>query len=451
MEHERTSRSAGSADGAARPVVQSVSTTSVVILVGLVSGIIAARSLGVEGRGELAAVILWPAVLASLAELGLPTAFTYLAASQGETRHDLARSVLPLCLAQSAVLYAVGIPVILAVLAGYPDGVRLTAVGFLLAYAPLYMAVRYLLALNQGAGRIKVFNAVRLLIPAVYALGLVVRLLTGQTTVRSYAAVYAGSFLAALAALLLVSSREIRSGAVRPRIDRDIARRSWSVGHRTYFGSLAPVDTLQLDVLMTTAFLGATEAGLYYVATSVGALVRTWGTTLGALALPRVAAEPSRDRALAVLASFVRITVVLSGGFALVAIVFAGPLLSLVYGEAFASAQTLVRILAVGMLAASLRYVLGDGLRGLGMHSTATRAEMLGWLTGGVALAVFMPLFGVNGVALAVSVSYGATLIAMLAASRRLGAHAVDVLVPRRDDLSTSWPALRTALRRGER
>ena len=108
-----------------------------------------------------------------------------------------------------------------------------------------------------------------------------------------------------------------------------MAEHSWSVGHRTYFGSLAPVDTLQLDVLMTTAFLGATEAGLDDVATSVGALVRTWGITLGALSLPRVAAEASRRQALEHLTSFARLTVLFSGTVALVAFVFAGPLLTL--------------------------------------------------------------------------------------------------------------------------
>lgn len=432
-------------------VVQSVATTAAVILVGVVSGIVAARSLGVDGRGELAAVILWPAVLASLIELGLPTAFTYLTASRGRTPRELASAIVPLLIGQSILLYALGIPLILTVLSAYTPDVRGTAIGFLLLYAPLYLAVRYLLSLNQGSGRMGVFNFTRLLIPVVYAGTLVVMLLLDEVSVRLFAVGYAGSFAVALVTLLAVSSREIRVGAVRPRLDWGTAKLSWSVGHRTYFGSLAPVDTLQLDVLMTTAFLGATEAGLYYVATSVGALIRTWGTTFGILSLPRVAAETSRHQALEHLTSFARLTVLLSGAVTLVAFIFAGPLLTLVYGSAFSSAQTLVRILTIGMLAASIRYVLGDGLRGLGMHTAATRAEMLGWLAGGVALAALLPLWGVIGVAVAVSVSYMATLVVMMVVLHRLGLHAVEILVPRRADLSQAWPMLQAALRRGER
>jgi O-antigen/teichoic acid export membrane protein len=135
-------------------------------------------------------------------------------------------------------------------------------------------------------------------------------------------------------------------------------------------------------VLLTTALLGAQEAGLYFVATSAAALVRTWGTTIGVVALPRVAAATSKGEAVTLMSHFVRMTVIMSGAFAVLLILFARPLLVLVYGEAYGPAQTLVRILAVGMLAASLRYVLGDGLRGLGSHALATRAEVVGWLVG---------------------------------------------------------------------
>lgn len=353
--------------------------------------------------------------------------------------------------AQSGLVWLAGIPVIFAVLGGYPVDVRVTAVGFLLIYAPLYLAVRYLSALNQGEGRMGVFNVARLLIPSVYGATLLALLLLGIVGVRVFAGAYAAAWIPALLALLGMSSSETRRGALRPRVDWGTAKLSWSIGRRTYFGSLAPVDTLQLDVLLTTAFLGAREAGLYFVATSAAAVVRTWGTTLGALSLPRVAAASSRDEALRVMSLFVRLTVLLSGLFAAILFAFAGPLLALVYGQAYVSAQVLVRILAAGMLAASLRYVLGDGLRGLGRHSLATRAEALGWLVGGVALAVLLPLWGVTGVAAAVSVSYITTLVVMLGFSKRLGAHPARMLVPTRSDFSSGRAVLRAASNGRER
>lgn len=431
-------------------MLQSVGTTVLVMVVLLASGIIAARALGVQGRGELAAVILWPAVLTSVFELGLPTAFVYLSASQPHHRRDLARNVLALTVLQSLLVCVVGIPLVLAVLNDYSSYVQTTAVGFLVVYAPLYIGVRYLSALNQGAGRIGVLNVVRMLVPLLYSTFLLVLFAVDAVSVRKFAVAYAAAWLAGAVVLFAISSQETRSGVVRPRVDWGTARRSWSVGARTYFGSLAPVDTLQLDVLLTTALLGAQEAGLYFVATSAAALVRTWGTTLGMLSLPKVAAAVSKVEAVVLMSLFVRITVLISGAFAVVLAVFAKPLLVLVYGEAYASAQLLVRILAIGMLAASVRYVLGDGLRGLGGHSLATRAEVLGWIVGGLALVVLLPAWGATGVALAVSASYATTLLAMLRFARRLGAQPSRLLLPTMADMSQGWTVLNAAVRRHE-
>ena len=264
--------------------------TALGMLIALVGGIIAARALGVAGRGELAAVILWPAVLCSLVELGLPTASTYLSASRPDSRYDLARTVVPMLAVQSLLVWLAGTPLILAVLNSYPRDVQATAIGFLFVYAPLYLSVRYLSALNQGAGRMGVFNVARLLIPSVYGGTLLALLLLGVVGVRVFAAAYAGSWLVALVALLAMSTGETRKGALHPKFDWETARLSWSIGRQAYFGSLAPVDTLQLDVLLTTALLGAQEAGLYFVATSAAAVVRTWGTT------SRGAFAPSRRR-----------------------------------------------------------------------------------------------------------------------------------------------------------
>ncbi len=430
-------------------MIQSIATTVCVILAGLVSGIVAARGLGVAGRGDLAAVVLWPVVITSLAELGLPTAFAYLSASRAHARHDLARSIVPLVGTQTALSYLVGIPTILVVLQSYSVYVRTTAIGFLIAFVPLYLGVRYLSTLNQGAGRMGVFNSIRLLVPVVTSGILLALLLFGVATVRAFAFGYIAAWLVALVVLLAVSDSAIRSGVRKPRVDWPTARLSWSVGYRTYFGSLALVDGLQVDVLLTTALLGALQAGLYYVATSAVLIVRVWGTTLGAIALPRVAAAASKQEATSLLSVSTRVTMVLSGLLAALVFVFARPLLTVVYGQDFASAETLVRILAFGALFGSLRYALGDGLRGLGKHALAAKAELVGLLVGGMSLVVLLPVWEVNGVAVAVSVSYGSTLVVMLAFSNHLGVGPTKILVPTLGDLRSAQRVLRSFRLRG--
>ncbi|MCH7579585.1 MAG: hypothetical protein IIB22_05025, partial [Chloroflexi bacterium] len=48
----------------------------------LVSGPLLARMLGLDGRGYLAALVLWPALIAQLGSMGMPLAVTYFTAQR---------------------------------------------------------------------------------------------------------------------------------------------------------------------------------------------------------------------------------------------------------------------------------------------------------------------------------------------------------------------------------
>src|SRR5262249_49146707 len=55
-------------------------------LLGVISGALAARLLGPSGRGQLAAIQMWPNFLAAMANLGLPEALVYFSArTRGES------------------------------------------------------------------------------------------------------------------------------------------------------------------------------------------------------------------------------------------------------------------------------------------------------------------------------------------------------------------------------
>jgi hypothetical protein len=66
---------------------QVFSTSVLVFVLSVGTGVIMARGLGPTGRGELSAMMLWPALAAGLFTLGLRPALTYtLAAQRGEPR-----------------------------------------------------------------------------------------------------------------------------------------------------------------------------------------------------------------------------------------------------------------------------------------------------------------------------------------------------------------------------
>src|SRR5580704_9495851 len=58
-------------------VAQSLAARIFLVAINALTGIVTARALRPEGRGELAATILWPSLLASVVTLGLPGALIF--------------------------------------------------------------------------------------------------------------------------------------------------------------------------------------------------------------------------------------------------------------------------------------------------------------------------------------------------------------------------------------
>ncbi|HKM55935.1 MAG TPA: hypothetical protein VJY33_21190, partial [Isosphaeraceae bacterium] len=58
-------------------VGQVLAINVVMAIIGLASGLLAAKLLGPQGRGELAAIQSWPMLFAALALLGMPEAVVY--------------------------------------------------------------------------------------------------------------------------------------------------------------------------------------------------------------------------------------------------------------------------------------------------------------------------------------------------------------------------------------
>src|SRR5947209_1207742 len=64
-------------------------------LIGVITGVVTARALGVEGRGDLAVVVFWPTLVATLVELGVGDALTlWVAREPGNVRGNLAGATI---------------------------------------------------------------------------------------------------------------------------------------------------------------------------------------------------------------------------------------------------------------------------------------------------------------------------------------------------------------------
>lgn len=369
----------------------------------MVSGPLLARMLGLDGRGYLAALVLWPALIAELGSLGLPLAVTYHIARERASAKTVCRAALSFAVPQALLMTALHAAVLLLVLRGEPPSVRVAGV-VTLAAVPASLAQQYGLAMLQGQQRFTAFNVFRLLPAVLYAGGVATLFMVGLSNILPVVLVLMGVNIGVGGTTLVTGLRADGSG--------DTASGSVSCtdmlrfGLRGLFGSVSPVESFRLDQVVLALFLAPATLGLYVVGLAFTNLPRFVAQSVGMIAYPSVAARTDTAAARRSMWAFFWATMAMSVSIVVPLLLTAGWLVPLFFGDEFRDAIQVTQILLPGMVFASARRVLSDGLRGRGYSAAGTIAEVAAWLWLAPALAMLAPLWGVNGVALSLSTSY---------------------------------------------
>lgn len=385
--------------------------------IGLGTGVLIARLLGPDGRGQLAAIITWASMLAYLGNLGLPVAFAYASARYPQERHQLFGNGAVMASAQCLLLALFGWIVLPKILAAHGAEVGHLAVLYLWAYVPFNFVGLYANAIQQGSGQYGSFNAVRLTVPLGYAFVLLLLWAVNSFSVVGVVlANLVGTVLAAILALglTLPTLRRVASESGIGWLDVKNLRRDLRYGLSAQIGTLQPFSGLRIDVLALTLMTTTHELGLYVAALAGANLIRAQGYALGQVVLPEVAGNKDVRRQKQIIW---RIAALAAAGAAIAAIVtvlWPQDLLQFVYGSEFVSAATTLEILVLAGAVKAVERVLADGLRGMGRPSVSTKGEIVGLSVGVPALVVCIPLWAGVGAAVAV---LGASLASLFAAA----------------------------------
>jgi len=367
----------------------------------IVGGVLVARILGVQGRGYLALLVLFPAVLGQIGSLGLPLAATYEVSREPGRAAAVARALAPAVLVQALVLVLLHAGILAAVFWNSPHAVHISAIVSLGA-VPAVLAQSYGIALLQGQQRFAAFNVMRTIPVAIYSAVVLGIFVVGEGDLEW---IVVGWIVSSLLAGLLTVAIAIRPLAFGTAGHAAISLRGMlRFGLKGLLGWTSPIETFRLDQAIVGLFLSPAALGLYVVGLAFANLPRFIAQSIGYIAYPRVAARAGRE-AWSELWQFFWLAVA-GAAFVVVVLELAAPrLVSLFFTSEFSGAVPLTRILLVGAFFLSARRVLTDGAQGLGRPELGTIAEFSSWGFLVAALAIFTPLLGARGVALALAAS----------------------------------------------
>jgi O-antigen/teichoic acid export membrane protein/O-antigen ligase len=396
--------------GRTRSLGGSLVATGTVQALLTVSGVLIARTLGPQDRGYLALLVVVSGICILVGGAGLPTAVTYYIAQNRAHAAGIVRALAFPAVVQVVATALVQFVVLFALVADDPQRVKLAALISLLL-VPGILGHSYGLAILQGQERFRAFNLLRVLPTAAYVSFVVAAIVAGTGHLVVLMLSWAGALCVGGAVALTISLRGLRSaGEVVAPPRRELMR----FGAKSLVGSVSPIEALRLDQALVGLLLTPVALGYYVVAQAFTNFPRVVAYSVGTIAYPHVATQKDAAEARRTLWRYFFLGIALSGSIIVVLELAAGALVRLFFGSEFESATPIVRVLLLATLFMAARRVLSDGVNGLGRPGLGTISEVASWVFLVPTIAILLPLYGTVGVALALAISWGASLLLLI-------------------------------------
>jgi O-antigen/teichoic acid export membrane protein len=172
-------------------------------------------------------------------------------------------------------------------------------------------------------------------------------------------------------------------------------------GFKGLLGSASPLETFRLDQAVIGLFISEAALGIYIVATGFTNLIRFLSSSIGSIVYTQTAslANQSERMARRTMFRFLALTMFVCSAIAIGVALTAGWLVPVLFGPDFSGAVPVTRIVMLAAVLLAGRRILSEGARGLGRPVEGTIGEVVSLISLPIALAIFVPKWGVEGAA----------------------------------------------------
>ncbi|MCG7852796.1 MAG: oligosaccharide flippase family protein [Methanosarcinaceae archaeon] len=389
-----------------------LTTYIITALLGTLTGFLAARILGPEGRGELAAMQSWALVFGAIAGLGMSEAVVYFGSRNPTlTTSYLATAIIPVAI--SVCLSAgMGWWLMPLLLHAQTQQVITGARILLLMMMPIFgMFVVYESLRAYGAWRS--WNYLRILPPLFWLCVLLVAIFKTSWANPSFLAkIYPAIFLCQIVPALFIVWRHHARFPIKPNLQ--YIKPLISYGAPVMATALPQTLNLRLDQLMMASILPAQSLGLYVAAVSWSTSSSIIFLALSQVFFPHISSVANRDHQ----KRFIKRSILLSS---LLAISLTGLILLvtpamviLFFGEKYRPAIPVALILAIACTFLNINQILSSVLKGLGHPRGVMFSEVFGLIITVVLLFLLLPKYQILGAGIASLVAYGGVTLVSL-------------------------------------
>lgn len=364
------------------------------------TGIITARALGSQGRGELAAIILWPQFLAYALTLGVPQALLYNIKKYPDKQSELFSVGVVLSVGLGLVSSIIGIMFIPIWLSQYSETMVRAAQWFMLV-SPLCLLELLFTAAFEAREEFTYSNQLRYFIPlATLFLLLVLIGLDIDNPITLGMAYALPSVPISIWMFLRLRSRyefKLTNFLQTSRLLLGYGSKAYGID---LIGSLSG----RIGQVLVVGMLNATSMGLYTVAISLSRVLNVFEAAINTVLLPKASARPVNE-IVALTGMAVRISAMLTLLCVIPLLVLGPVFLELLYGEEFVAATPIFRILLVEVLISGVNWLLAKSFMAAGKPGAVTLLQVLGLSITVPFMLLLIPRYGLVGAGLALLIS----------------------------------------------
>jgi len=218
--------------------------------------------------------------------------------------------------------------------------------------------------------------------------------------------------------LLFYGIKLFRSFKVKVSLKFSSLKDALKAGMASWFPDVLMILGQSLGVLSIYGFIGGSETGLYYIAFAIASIVYILpGSVLGLMFPVLSGMRDGRKRAIS---RAVQFSLAITVPLALVLALYSSVPLSLL-GKRYVEASTMLSILALGALISPIVSGYGSYIYAIGKYSHVILLGLTGNLSRIVLYILLIPLFEAKGVALAYSLGFLLSLVAMVFSAYKTG------------------------------
>lgn len=376
---------------------------------GMTTGIITARILGPQLKGQVALLTMITQLLFMAGNMGLGAAFSFFIAKK---RYG-GRQILSAALAGALLFGVIGVACFYA---SYPlhatlwSGISGTFIFCSALLSVLFIYTNYLTRILVGYGRIYSMNIVGLTSSTVNFLGTIILLMVLHYGLGGVVGSLWLATLAQLLILLIVLKDDIRPVRFW---GEGLIRGSLSYGIKSHALLLVNFLNYRIDMLQLKHFMDDTAVGYYSLAVSMAELMWLVPDAMVAPLFSGIAQSNAADRSVITLRT-VRWSLIFLAVMAVGGILLGRSFIGLLYGQEFLAAFLPFLGLLPGICLFPIFKLLTIDLAARGYPGYGTVASAVALLTNMAANVLLIPQFGILGASFASSISYGCMAVVSL-------------------------------------